>query len=464
MPNRKKVKNIRKNFIKSTKKEKIKAVKKVFQKRSSRQFQTLRGMRDILPEEQIFWDKVRKTVDKVAENYGYGRIDMPLVELRELFERGTGVGTDIVEKEMYKFKTKGGDDVCLRPEGTPSVMRAYIQYGMRTLPKPVKLYYFGPMYRHDRPQEGRYREFYQFGFEAIGEEDPIIDAQIIQLASKIFGALGFKKIILQINSIGCEECRPGYNKLLIAYLKNRRSSLCMDCKKRLKINPLRILDCKEEKCMQVVSQAPKTIDHLCDNCKEHFTFLMECLDEMEILYEINSFLVRGLDYYTKTVFEIWSKDDEYGSMSLGGGGRYDGLAKILGGKPTPAIGFASGVDRMILKMKEENIKAIERKKPQIYLAQLGRLAKKKSLKVFNELQKAKIPVAESFGKGNLRSQLRQANQMGIETVLIIGQREALDETILLKDMTSGNQELFTFEKIIKAVEKRIKNGFQKRTN
>lgn len=425
-------------------------------RKNTKQFQAIRGMRDILPVDQGYWDKVRKTVEKNAEDYGYGRIDSPIVESNELFERGTGVGTDIVEKEMYKFKTKGGDEVALRPEGTPGVVRAYIQHGMRTMPKPVKLFYLGQMYRHDRPQEGRYREFYQFGFEAIGEDDPVIDAQIMQLAIKIFNSLGFKKLSLQVNSIGCKECRPNYDKLLISYLKNRKSSLCMDCKRRLRKNPLRILDCKEDKCKQVVSQAPQTIDHLCDECREHFTFLLECLDEMEIQYEINSFLVRGLDYYTKTVFEIWSNDDEFGSAALGGGGRYDKLVKVLGGKDTPAVGFASGIDRIVGKMKEMDIKIPGRKKPQVYLAQLGKLAKKKSLKIFSELQKSRINVAESFGKGNLRSQLKHANQLGIDLVLIIGQREALDETIILKDMSSGNQEIFTFKKVIKEIKKRLK--------
>jgi histidyl-tRNA synthetase len=341
---------------KTLKTSKEKVVKKktelVVKKTTGKQFQSLRGMRDILPKDQPYWQKVRRAVEKVASDYNYARIDTPLVEYRKLFERSTGEGTDFVEKEMYKFKTKGGDDVTLRPEGTPGVIRAYIQHGMRTLPKPVKLHYIGPMYRYDRPQEGRYREFYQFGFEAIGEQDPILDAQVIQMAMRIYSLLGFKKISLQINSIGCKECRPDYNKLLISYLNNRKSSLCMECKKKLKKNPLRILDCKEDKCRQVVSQAPQTIDHLCKDCKKHFTFLLECLDEIEIPYEINSGLVRGLDYYTKTVFEIWSDDDEYGSLSLGGGGRYDYLVKNLGGKDTPGVGFAAGIDRVIMSMKK----------------------------------------------------------------------------------------------------------------
>jgi histidyl-tRNA synthetase len=449
---------------KKSKKKTRKVVKKksaCIKPKRKRRFQTIRGMRDILPEEQPYWQKVRKVVEKVAENYAYQRIDLPLVEDRELFERGTGKDTDIVEKEMYKFKTKGRDDVCLRPEATPSVVRAFIENGMQSKPKPVKLYYVGPMYRHDRPKEGRYREFYQFGFEAIGEQDSVLDAQMIQLALKIVKNLGFKKLSLQLNSIGCSDCRPDYNKLLISYLNNRKASLCMDCKKRLKRNPLRILDCKEDKCVQVISQAPQTIDHLCKDCKQHFTSLMECLDEIEIPYEINPRLVRGLDYYTKTVFEMWSTDDEMGDLALGGGGRYDCLVRKLGGKMTPAIGFAAGIDRIVEGMKKNNASLYKITAPRVYLAQLGDLAKRKSLKIFEELEKSGIGVAESFGRGNLRSQLRQADKLKVDLVLIIGQREALDETVIVKDMISGNQETMPFDRVAKEVKKRLKSVIRK---
>ena len=445
-----------------TKKSKSKsatAPKKRTRKPKPKQFQTVRGMRDILPDIQPYWQKVRKAVEKIANDYSYHRIDLPLVEFRELYERGTGEGTDIVEKEMFKFKTQGGDDVALRPEGTPGVVRAYLQNGMQSWSKPVKLSYIGPMYRYDRPQEGRYREFYQFGFEAIGEKDPILDAQVIQMALRVFKLIGFKKLSLQINSIGCSECRPSYNSLLVSYLNNRKKSLCMDCKKRLKKNPLRVLDCKEEKCTQVVSQAPQSIDHLCKDCKDHFTFLLECLDELDVSYEINSRLVRGLDYYTKTVFEIWASNDEDGArMALGGGGRYDGLVQTLGGRPTPAVGFAAGVDRVTEKMKEMNVKAFYPATPKVYLAQLGDMAKKKSLKIFEELEKSGIGVAESFGRGNLRSQLNQANQLDMDLVLIIGQREALDETVIIKDMKCGSQEVISFKKVVDQVKKKLKNN------
>ncbi len=457
---RKKVTRKRATKSRATKPRKrtaIKAKKIDKPRRRRKQFQTIRGMRDILPQDQPYWQRIRKAVEKVANDYNYQRIDTPIVEFRELFERGTGASTDIVEKEMFKFKTKGRDDVALRPESTPSVVRAYLQHGMQSYPKPVKLFYIGPMYRYDRPQEGRYREFFQFGFEAIGEQDPILDAQLIQLALRVFHVLKIKNISLQLNSIGCKECRPNYNKLLISYLKNRQRSLCMDCKKRLKTNPLRILDCKEEKCTQVVNQAPQTIDHLCDECKTHFMTLLECLDEIEVPYTINSRLVRGLDYYTKTVFEFWSGDDEEGSQSsLGGGGRYDYLVETLGGHSTPGVGFASGIDRMIMEMKKQNADAYYPPRPKVYLAQLGDMGKKKSLRIFDELERSGIMVAESFGKGSLKTQLRQANKLNTDIVLIIGQREALDETVILKDMISGSQEVVTFKKVVDEVKKRIK--------
>lgn len=426
-------------------------------KKRAKQFQTVRGMRDILPQDQPFWQRIRRAIEKIANDYNYQRIDTPVVEFRELFERSTGTGTDIVEKEMFKFKTRGGDDVCLRPEGTPAVVRSYIQHGMQSYPKPVKLFYVGQMYRYDRPQEGRYREFFQFGFEAIGEQDAILDTQMIQLCLRIFKALGLKNISLQLNSIGCIECRPNYNKLLVSYFNNRKKSLCMDCKKRLKKNSLRILDCKEEKCTQVVRQAPQTIDHLCDECKDHFTMLLESLDEIEVPYTLNPKLVRGLDYYTKTVFEFWPKEDEEGAQrSLGGGGRYDYLTKTLGGNQTPGVGFACGMDRLVLEMERQNVKAYYPPMPKVYLAQLGDLAKKKSLKIFEELERSGVIVAESFGRGNLRAQLRQASQLDAAIVLICGQREALDETVILKDMESGSQEVITFKKVVLEVKKRLK--------
>jgi len=363
-----------------------------------------------------------------------------------------------VDKEMYIFTTKGGDKVALRPELTAGLGRAYIQHGMNVLSKPVKLFSTGPVYRYDRPQEGRYREHFQANFDAFGEQDPILDAQLIQLAHRVVTSLGIKNIQFQVNSIGCPKCRKEYQELLVAYFESKKQKLCLNCKKRLEINPLRILDCKEDKCIQVAALAPQSVDRLCGECRVHFKSLLEYLDELDLPYVINPRLVRGLSYYTKTVFEIWSGDEEGKKHSLGGGGRYDNLMEQLGGEHTPAIGFGIGMDRIVQEMKRVHAKMYIEPKPRVFLAQLGDLAKKKSLNVFAELQKNGILTAESFGRGSLKSQLRVADRLGVEITLIIGQKEALDETVIVKDMVSGTQETVTHERLINAVRKILKNN------
>ncbi|MCX6765633.1 MAG: histidine--tRNA ligase [Candidatus Moranbacteria bacterium] len=416
-----------------------------------------RGMRDILPGEQPYWNQVRRVVGRAAQEFGFKRIDTPVLEYSNLFARSIGRGTDIVEKEMYTFVTKGGDKVALRPEFTAGIARAYIQHGMNVWPKPVKLFSVGQVYRYDRPQEGRYREHWQANFDVFGEQDPILDAQVIQLAQRVVSSLGIKNIQFQVNSIGCGECRPGYQKLLVSYLESKKHKLCQNCRKRLEVSPLRILDCKEDKCAQLAAAAPQSVDHLCAPCRVHFKNLLEYLDELDLPYFINPRLVRGLDYYTKTVFEIWSEEEEGRKYSLGGGGRYDDLIKLLGSESTPAIGFGLGLDRLVLEMKRVNAKPYREPKPRIFLAQLGDLAKKKSLRLFSELEKNGILVAESFGRGSLKSQLRIADRLGVEITLIIGQKEALDGTVIVKDMVSGTQETVTGEKLITAVRKILKS-------
>ena len=416
-----------------------------------------RGMRDILPEDQPYWEHVRRVLSRLSCEYGFQRIDIPVVEYANLFNRSIGDGTDIVEKEMYTFTTRGGDKVALRPEMTAGICRSYIQHGMNVLPKPIKLFSIGQLYRYDRPQEGRYREHWQANFDIFGEDNPIMDAHLIQLAHRVMVSLGVKNIQFQVNSIGCAQCRKDYRNLLTSYFESRKQKLCQDCKRRLEINPLRILDCKEDKCAQVGANAPQTVDHLCPECHTHFKNLLEYLDELNLPYIINNRLVRGLDYYTRTVFEIWVEEEGGKNYSLGGGGRYDRLIKMLGGENTPAIGFGLGLDRVVIEMKRINAKIYKAPAPRVFLAQLGELAKKKSLNMFAELERNGIAVAESFGRGSLKSQLRVADRLKVEITLIIGQKEALDGTVIVKNMKTGSQETVTNEKIVAAVKKILKN-------
>jgi len=415
-----------------------------------------RGMKDILPEDQPYWDQVRRVSERLSRDYGFARIDLPILEYTNLFSRGIGEGTDVIEKEMYSFLTRGGDKVSLRPEMTASICRAYIQHGMNILSKPVKLFSTGPAYRYERPQEGRYREHYQVNYDAFGEQDAILDAQIIQIALRVVQNLGIKAIQIQVNSIGCPACRKEYRELLVNYLESKKNKLCQDCKRRMEFNPLRTLDCKEDKCSQVAATAPQSIDHLCEDCRLHFHNLLEYLDELNLPYTINPHLVRGLDYYTKTVFEIWSGQEEGRKYSLGGGGRYDGLMKTLGGEDTPAVGFALGVERLISEMKRVQAKAYRYPKPKVFLAQLGDFAKKKSLGLFSELEKNGILVAESFGRGSLKSQLKVADKLGVEITLILGQKEALDQTVIVKNMKTGVQEIVSADKLVDLIKKKLK--------
>ena len=451
-----------KRRVKKTKKRK-EASKKVVRKKTveTREAEPIllqppRGMKDILPEEQPFWEQIRRVSERLARDYGFLRIEIPILEYANLFIRSIGEGTDIVEKEMYNFTTRGGDKVALRPELTAGICRAYIQHGMNVLTKPVKLFSLGPVYRYERPQEGRYREHWQVNFDAFGEQDPILDAQVIQVAYRVIQNLGIKSVQIQLNSIGCPECRKEYRELLTNYLESKKSKLCENCKRRMENNPLRVLDCKEDKCSQVAALAPQSIDHLCAECRIHFKSLLEYLDELELPYAIDPNLVRGLDYYTKTVFEIWSGQEEGKRYSLGGGGRYDKLIKMLGGEDTPAIGFGLGVERLVLEMKRVQARPYKMPRPKVFLAQLGDLAKRKSLKLFAELERNGILTAESFGRGSLKSQLRSADRLGVEITLILGQKEALDNTVIVKNMTTGVQEIVRMDKLSEIIKKKLK--------
>jgi len=416
------------------------------------------GMHDLLPEDQVFFQKIYNVASNTANFYGYQRIDTPIVEEAELFSKGIGLATDIVEKQMYVFRSKGGDYLALRPEFTAGIVRAYTEHGMFNLPQPVKLYSSGPLFRLERPQADRFRQFHQVNFEVFGEQSSVIDAQMIQIFYNMLRELKIKNPIVEINSIGDNKCRPYYKKLLVNYFRSRESSLCVDCRRRLRYNPLRILDCEEEKCQPVKAQAPQIVDHLCEECKSHFKEVLEFLDEIELPYRLNPYLVRGLDYYTKTVFEIFEESEEnQKGNSLVGGGRYDALVKLLGGKDTPACGGALGVERVAKIIREKAKKeVVPPATTKIFLCQLGELAKRRSLKLFEEFRKAKTPVAESFSKDSLKTQLRTADNLGASYALILGQREALEGTIIIRNMASGKQETVKLDKVVKEIEKKLK--------
>ena len=418
-------------------------------------------MKDIMPDEQRYWNLIKKKVDDIAFNYGFSRIDTPVVEFTDLFKRTVGEDTDIVNKEMYSFITQGGDKLSLRPETTASIVRAYIEHGMLNLPQPVKLYYFGPQYRHDKPQKGRYRQFWQLGFETLGSDDSVLDSQSIAISYLILKELGLD-IEVQINSIGDDETRKKYFKVLKQYYSDKKNKLCVDCKKRINKNPLRLLDCKNIKCKELAEDIPQIVDYLTEESKNHFMMVLEYLDELDIEYNLNTKIVRGLDYYNKTAWEIVEKGQGGKLLALGGGGRYDGLASLLGGRDVPAVGFALGVERIILALHKNKIEVPKTDKPDLYVAQLGLEPRKAALKLFEYLRKEGFRVIENMNKKGLKDQMDIANKKGVRFTLILGQKEINDETVLIRDMESGVQEIVDIKKVKREVEKRLNKSIVKR--
>ena len=397
-----------------------------------------RGTADILPEEQGYWRFVEDGAIALCRLYGYQRLDTPAFEDSQLFTRSIGEGTDIVTKEMYTFKDRSGNILALRPEGTAPVCRAYLEHGMDNLPQPVKLYYLAAIFRYERPQAGRYRQHYQFGFEAIGDADPALDAEVVEMAWRFLESLGLGGLYLYLNSIGCRACRPRYLESLKRYYSDHLSGLCPDCKTRFEKNPLRLLDCKKPTCYDVAEAAPKSSDYLCRECKAHFEAVAGYLRASKLPFDINHRLVRGLDYYTKTVFEIQPLG-EGAQSALGGGGRYDDLIEELGGKPTPAIGFAAGMERVVLNLKRQKIPMPNLPAPSVFIAHLGNEAKLEAVKLTSTLRKDGIAAIMGTGDRSLKGQLRQADSLGSSYVAIIGEDEVKSGAVTLRDMMTGEQ-------------------------
>lgn len=404
--------------------------------------QSVRGMRDIIGDDYYYYQGFFEKAQEVAMYYGFKPIETPIMEQESLWISGVGEGTDIVDKEMYTLKTKGGDKLAIRPEYTASIMRAYFENGMQSLPQPVMLYSYGPVYRHDNPQNGRYREFRQFNLEVLGTEKSIADALIIKTAVSILEEAGAKDIIIDINSIGDKESRPGYIKELTNYYKKHIADLSPIDRERLKTNPLRILDSKDPRTIKINEGAPDSVASLSASGKKHFKQVLEYLDEMNISYRINKNLVRGLSYYTHTVFEIIEiGDGTEAPLTIGGGGRYDYLAKALGAKKDiPAMGMAFGVDRIVEAKWFKKIEPRIMKKPKIYFIQLGLEAKLKSLNVVEQLRLAHIPILQSISKDTLGVQLAIAEKSGTPYALIFGHKEAIDNTVIVRDMHNRKQE------------------------
>lgn len=418
-----------------------------------------KGTRDVLPEETAKWRTLEGVIDELCRVFNYGEIRTPIFEHTELFLRGVGDTTDVVGKEMYTFEDRGGRSLTLRPESTTSAVRAYLENSLVSAPQPVKLYYVGPMFRYDRPQAGRYKQFTQFGLEAFGSSDPAIDAEVIMLAMNLFKKINLSGIKLLINSIGCPECRKAYRDTLIEYFKDNKALLCKDCNDRLEKNPLRVLDCKVPVCKNMSENAPVMLDSLCGACAEHFTQVKGYLDALDISYIVSDKLVRGLDYYTKTVFEIVTADSGT-DLTICGGGRYDGLVELCGGKPTPGIGFAIGLERVLLALEKSGNNLAGSRRLDCYVAALGSAAKLIAMKTAVQLREAGIAVDLDFHDRSLKAQMKQAGKLGARCVVMIGDNEITSGKYIIKDMDEGSQMEVEAEAVVGYITERVKGETQ----
>ncbi len=414
-------------------------------------------MHDVLPVDDPYGERIESVVRSLARSGSFGRIETPVLEFADLYHKTSGEESDVVEKEMYTLRTKGGDFLALRPEYTPGICRAYLENGMSRLGQPQKLFAFGPVFRHDRPQLGRTRQFSQIEFDIIGGvNDPIYDAEIISLFVDLLTELKIKNPVLKLNSIGCRVCRPIYKKQLQNYYKAHEKTLCVDCVRRLKASPLKLLDCKVPECIALKGKAPNFLDKLCVTCAAHFKSVLEYLEEIKVSYELDHHLVRGLDYYSRTVFEIFADGEEASLGALLAGGRYDYLMETIGGHLTPAVGGACGIERLVAVMKARGISVPARAAKRVFLVHAGDLAKKKAFLLLRTLRSAGIAVSESLAKESLNAQLHAADKEGLGFALILGQKEIYEDSIIIRDLTTSLQESILQEKLVEELKKRMK--------
>jgi len=435
-------------------------------------------MHDIFGEEARWHDFVREQIAGIASSHGFDRIETPVLEQEEVFAKGVGAGTDIVEKELYTLRTKGGDKLALRPEATAAVVRAYVEHGMKSLPQPVRFWYASPMFRHDRPQRGRFRQFWQAGFEILGEDDAVADAEAILVTMNALNALGLKDLVLHVNSIGDPQSRQAYKKVLQVYLRKHKDKLAPADQKRITSNPLRILDSKDARTQQALLNVPEIIDYLNDTDRVHFRSVLEYLEELDLPYLLNPRLVRGLDYYSRTVFEVFAEspgavpqEEQEGEatataaqtsdaggttgLALASGGRYDGLFRILGSKAPGGVGSAIGIERVVDMLRVQGSEAPAPVQPQVFLVQLGDMAKRKALGLYEELRVAGLQVYASFGRSSIKSQLRIADKLETPYVLILGQKEVVDDTVIIRSMKRGTQETVRRAQLVATLKRKL---------
>ena len=409
-----------------------------------KKYSALKGTQDILPPDIHIWQKVEEVAKDVFTAYGFQELRAPIIESTDIFIRSIGETTDIVEKEMYTFSDKAGRSITLRPEGTAPIVRCYVENHLYNLPSPQKFFYSGPMFRHERPQAGRFRQFFQIGAEAFGIGEPKIDAEILSMLKLFFERLGLKGLNFEVNSIGCEKCRPDYRNALVNFFSDRIDGLCPDCKRRFEYNPLRILDCKVDACIKLREGTPRVTDFLCSECREHFNKLLSLLNLLDVPYVINPDMVRGLDYYTRTTFEVTS--EQLGAQNaVAAGGRYDRLVEDFGGPPTPAIGFAIGMERITALVKSSCKETIP--VPEVFIATIGESAEKEGLVIADKLRNKGIWVEIGYAGNSLKSQLRKADRLSAHYVLIIGDNEIAAGKLNWKRLSDGTQGEIPFNEV-----------------